>query len=54
MCELNFKKWLEVFGGSTPPVQRPDYLNNGAYPRYEIPESDPVMNLLLKKKKKKL
>jgi hypothetical protein len=43
MIKLNFKQWLEVFGqGIEPPVQDPEKLNNGAFPRYSLPKENPV------------
>jgi hypothetical protein len=49
-----FKQWLlEVFGQPDPPLQNPEKLNNGAFPRYSLTIDDPIVNLLKSKKHKK-
>lgn len=54
MIQLNFKKWLEVFGVAIePPVQEPEKLNNGACPRYDRPVVSYMQKLKLMPKTKK-
>jgi hypothetical protein len=58
--ELDFKKWAEsIFGKAVlddpiPASEIPRHLNNGADPRYEVPDtdSDPLLANLRKKQKK--
>ncbi len=52
MIKLNFKKWLEVFGGDQPVRQDPEKLNNGAFPRYDIPQDELPQSMMKKKQKK--
>lgn len=53
--ELNFKKWAEsIFGRAVlddpePASELPRHLNNGAVPRYEVPDVDPLMANINKK-----
>jgi hypothetical protein len=60
--DLNFKKWAEsIFGQGImddpePASEIPMWLNkiqNGAFPSYDVPESDPLMANIKKRLKDK-
>jgi hypothetical protein len=58
MIVLKFRQWLELFGQPVDlaePVQDPNKLNNGAMPRYEIPDPpDPLLGPPVRKSKKRM